>query len=232
MKSVIMAVRKRAPMVDYLQSHLPDVTVCWDDISTGKKEGVWPTFLKTMQIHGDEGHLHFEDDATLCVDFYEKALEVIGDGTHVVQFMYRWHEFKHEGNYPKGLIAKPGSTFAYTCAFYLPPGYGTKIANYAPYWDQYARLHPNSIIGSRGGMSATRFCFDYLIADWLTHTKQKYIAPGPSLVQHTPMPSAMGHGNSRMSFNVVDEMELENHPYPHLVHLDPWDTELQPLDSP
>lgn len=189
MRVVMQAVRSRQPMVDYVREHIPQLEVVYDS-----GEGVWPTFWRSLDRGGDEAHIHLEDDVTLCRDFLTRAEEAIGDGRTLVQFFSRM---------PLGPpLRRAGSSFSFTTAFFLPARYGTLLARYLPHWNR--------------GPWPRRGQIDYMIADWMKMQRIGYWQVNPSIVQHTPLRSLLGHPGVRMSDTFTDP-ELSHHPYPHLL---------------
>lgn len=231
--AVIQAVPWREPMVAYLRHHLEraglTVTVHTDDTEPDDRSGIWPTWHRCM-AH-PEAHLHFEDDATLTTGFAAKAATAIGQGKFVVQFFNR-----HLHNPGPGHTAEPGSTFFCNAAWFVPEGYGPKLAHWAQDWHLRAGLNPNSREHEHGAGGLTKDRggrgLDTCTAHWLQHTGQHYLQTNPSLVQHTPLPSAMGHSHVvRMSHSFLDP-ELDRHPWPELLDVDPAATTVPPMTPP
>lgn len=187
----MQAMPEREDMVEYVRLHVPHLEVVWED---GK--GAWSTWSRALALGGADEHVHLEDDVTLCKDFLERIEEFSG-APYLVQLFNR--SGTHTG-------ARPGSTFVYTCGFYLPAKWGGALANYAVGWTR-----PYHKTGT------PRNQYDYMLADFMAERKLSYLQPDPPLVQHTPLPSTLKHHGDRSSPRFV-HAELRGHPFPEMAY--------------
>lgn len=188
---VVQAVGRRAPMVEYLEHHLPITRICWDD-----HNDPMGTFFQSLTCH-DEGHFHFEDDVTLTDNFTEQAIRYIGDGSRPVQFFSRVKD-----DLTKGTRLRPGASFMYAMAVYIPAGIGQQIVNFHPQWDDRIK-HPTG--------------FDLLIGAYFKQNNIRYLNVVPSLVQHTSIPSTLGTRSTARTSPTFTNPNLNHHPYPKSV---------------
>jgi hypothetical protein len=180
-------------MVQYQATHIPQLEIVCDT----KREGAWRNWMNVLERAGGDGYLHIEDDATLTVDFLAKAEYEIGDGSIPVQFFSL-----NEGE--TGPAAS--RTFVMTQAVWVPPGHAALLLRYGPRWQVHGRKH-----WFNGG----KHHYDLAMGDFWHEHGLRYWLVMPSLVQHMPRGSMLGHPGGRLSPTFRDP-ELRAHPYPEL----------------
>lgn len=158
MRIIIRAVRDRAPYIDYLTQRLPAAEWCFD-----QKRNAMDTFLRALDMAGQDAVVHMEDD-TLLNDWFLPRLRaaIAQHPDKVIQFFSmrkadlsigsRW-----DGNFMMGQC------------FYLPAGYSAAIRAYYPVWPNREK-HPTGL--------------DTMVGDWLKSRREKYWLHVPSLVDH------------------------------------------------
>jgi len=162
MRAVIQHVSgQRQEMLDGLLSVFPSASVveCGGD--------PMETFCRAMRAT-EGGALFFEDDAILANGFLAKSDPLCGE--NIVTFFRR-------DVAPDGVRFLPGSKWLCNVGFWVPPGVGKAIADYAKIWPRRLQ-HPTG--------------FDLLVRDWLVSQRYRFGAVYPSLVQHAVGPSLLG----------------------------------------
>jgi hypothetical protein len=180
-------------MVDYLGLHLPDLEVTW---ATGDPV---VDFAASVAAAGRDDLVHFEDDATLCVDFVARAAEAIGDGRRPVNF---FHYSRPQHPEPTESQVRAGIEWWFNVGFFVPAELVPHLASYARSWPN-PRGHPRSWM-------------DAIVGDFLDACRRRNLVTVPALVQHTPLTSILHPGDDakwRIS-NTFTCPELTGHPYP------------------
>lgn len=163
MRVIIRAVPARKATVDYLQDRIPEAEVIWDHHG----EGCWSTFLPALRM-GDGPTVHLEDDITLTRRFMIRVEAALaGHRSEVVQL------FSLRAKDDQTIGSRYDRKFMMTQAFYLPEGYGPRLAR----WIE----HPN---GGADHRAAHPCGIDTALDLWLRARHERYWLHVPSLVQH------------------------------------------------
>jgi hypothetical protein len=158
MRIIIRAVPERAEFIEYLKNHLPDAEWCMD-----KKRDAMDTFVRAMEMAGDDACLHMEEDIILTERFLAKvSVAVANHPDKVIQFFSM-----RKADCTLG--SRYDSSFIMGQCFYLPAGYSALIADYKQYWPDL-KEHPTGV--------------DMMVNDFLRVRKEKYWIHVPSLVEH------------------------------------------------
>jgi hypothetical protein len=196
-------------MVEYLGLHIPQLEVVWDH----DHDGGWPTYRRVLDQAGEDGYLHIEDDITITQDLVEKAKDSIERLGGVVPIQFFSIAPVEEGGAPRN-----GRSFIMTQCFYVPPGHAQAINHFLTHWrvfDLRTGTHMD-----RKDVILPKFHnpWDTATGEFWRSIELKYWMNDPSLVQHMPLRSSIGHasGYNRCSAS-FEEPELRGHPYPEFV---------------
>lgn len=108
-----MAMRDRAPFVDYYRLHIPNLEVVWDTTSNATE-----TWKATMRHIGPDPAIVIEDDVVLTRGFCAKVeAAVAAHSTHPVQLHSRTKD-----DVSTGSRWRSGMSFYNNQCFYYPPG--------------------------------------------------------------------------------------------------------------
>jgi hypothetical protein len=191
---IVSTVTSRRDWVTYLASHIPELEAVEDT----HQRGGWRNFAACLEHAGDDGYLHLEDDVTLTVDFLTKVGEAIPDPRIPVNF-FSLIDFRK----PQMRNAR---SFMMTQAWWCPPGHARRLLAFLPMWQVHGR---------KGWVNNGRKHWDLAMGDFWGNNRLNYWQAVPSLVQHRPSGSILGHPGGRLSPTFVDP-ELTNHPHPEL----------------
>lgn len=159
MKVVISAVPERMAGVKYILQTIPDAYVNWD-----KTRNAMDTFMESLNIIGEDDALSMEDDIILTSDFMAKAKKEIAEHPDtVIQF------FSMRGaDLTIGSRYENGSKFIANLCVYYPKGWAKDFQQWI------------STVDLKSYITA----YDWLMADYMKATKQKYWIVVPNLVDH------------------------------------------------
>jgi hypothetical protein len=186
---VVAAIRAREPFVMYLQKHIPDLEIVWDE-----KRDSMDTFLRSTALVGDDPAIHLEDDICLTKDWREKIeAEIALRPNDVINFFSR-------SKYDEGLGShyKAGARFLYNVCYYTPAGFSRQIIEHYPGWQERFPTYLNF--------------YDTLMADLMIQQKRNYWQVVPSLVNHAQIKSQIGKRSSRRQSKTFINPELEGYP--------------------
>lgn len=181
MRIIIRAVRERAEFIAYLQRELPSAEWCFDE-----RRDAMDTFLRALNMAGDDPVVHMEEDVILCKGFLEKLeREIAARPENVVQFFsMRKADLEIGSRWDNNFLA--------ALCFYLPAGYSRQILSFYDVWPRKAE-HPTGL--------------DLTVCDWLKARKEKYWIHVPNLVDHRIAKSAINPKRSTkrqsLTFNVL-----------------------------
>lgn len=202
MRVIVQTVPERAANVEYLARHIPQLEVVEDTHHVGG----WITYQRILTQAGTEGYLHLEDDITLTRDFLAKADAVISSMNGLVPIQFFTIADGESG-------PRSARTFNALLCAWIPHGHPPALNNFLSCW----RLRD-----MRTGRHPDRWDSVNIDTSWDTATGEFWRSLGlkfwmhmPSLVQHLPYRSTMGHPSGRQSASFVDP-ETEGHPYPEL----------------
>lgn len=153
--------------VDDITSVIPEAKI----IEAEPGEPVMKTFRRSLMVAGQEALVRLEDDIELCTDFREKITEAIN------MYPYSFISFFTLKNIYETTMMN-GKSFCMSQCTYYPPH---MAANVVKYQDRNLWARRNS----------DPTAFDYMVADYMSELKQKYILWAPSLVQHKKVKSAI-----------------------------------------
>jgi hypothetical protein len=95
----IMAHPSRKHYVDYLLEQLGDVPIAWD-----REQGIWDTCRRAWLLRNPESvyHVVIQDDAIICQDFYNRAVDILKtlDDNTACMF-YTGERAEHHAKYHK-----------------------------------------------------------------------------------------------------------------------------------
>ena len=158
MRIIIRAVRDRAPYIDYLTERLPAAEWCFD-----QKRNAMDTFLRALDMAGNDPVVHMEDDTLLTDGFLPALRAAIAERPgRVIQFFSMRKADLSIGSRWDG-------DFMMGQCFYLPAGYSAALREYWPRWPGKIE-HPTGL--------------DTMVCDWLKSRREKYWLHVPSLVDH------------------------------------------------
>ena len=157
---ILTAVKDRMANVIYLQKHIPNLVIVWDE-----QRNAMETFRRAWRQYQDVPTIRIQDDIILCKDFVNKAKAIVAERpTDFIQFFSRSAKDEKLGS-----RYKSGGSWMMNQCYYLPPNSATRLTAFADAWGKYEQ-HPNGD--------------DQLMAEWLQSEKARYWVQVPSLVNH------------------------------------------------
>ena len=183
---IVKAMPERQECIDYLTKNLPLSEFCFD-----QKKCAFDTFLRSLQMAGDDAVIHCEEDIIITTDFVAKAQKVINMlPNNVIQFFSMRKNDTSEGS-----RWCHGSDFLMNQCFYFPKFYSSRLHKFYSLW-QKTSLAKKNPTGT-----------DMFVRWFLTKTKQKYWIHCPNLVDHREgisMIDPRRARTNRQSFTFVD----------------------------
>tara|TARA_R110000796_G_scaffold241528_1_gene363148 strand:+ start:422 stop:979 length:558 start_codon:yes stop_codon:yes gene_type:complete len=157
---IIKAVPIRAQFIKYLKLKLPNAEWCFD-----KNNSAFDTFLRSLDMAGNDPAIHMEEDILLTKDFEIKANSVINQNQNkVIQFFSMRKKDITEGS-------RLDNNFLMNQCFYAPKNYSKMMLDYFNEWSkQNLKTHPTGT--------------DKMVCDFLKSRREKYLISVPSLVEH------------------------------------------------
>jgi hypothetical protein len=166
MRYIVRCVEERLEIVAKLKTAIPGLTIYQDIV---RDPYGMSAFIVALRLAGEGPAVMLEDDIELCDNFCPRAEEIIlGRPYSIINFF----SFSDNIQFSRHVS---GKNFSWTQCFYLPAGYGNRIADFYPAWDRNQKY---------GG-------FDWLVRDWLTVRQESYYVHVPSLVQHLNLKSVI-----------------------------------------
>jgi hypothetical protein len=165
MRFIVRAVQERTDCIEYLRTHLPQAEWCFD-----QKRDAMDTFLRAMEMAGNDPCVHMEEDIFLTQDFVGKIKSAIQKRPdEVIQFFsMRQADIDIGSRYDRNFIMNQ--------CFYLPATCSKQIFEYKNQWADIEK-HPTGT--------------DLMVNDWLKSIKKPYWLYVPSLVEHRVGKSAI-----------------------------------------
>jgi hypothetical protein len=180
---IIKAVPGRDQFFPYLRRHLPHAEWCMD---IGR--GATDTFLRGLEMSGDDASIHMEDDVILTRDFVAKVEAAIAARpSEMIQFFsMRKDDLTVGSRYDRAFMMNQ--------CHYFPPGHCRLLLEYARVWPGWA-TDPTG--------------YDTLMQQWMRSRKERYWIHCPSLVDHRVARSVINPRRSsrRQSLTFVDPVE-------------------------
>ena len=159
---IIKAIEDRKEYINYLKKHLPNAEFCMDE-----KRDAFDTFLRSLELAGNDAVIHMEEDVILTKNFYEKACKVIEQKPlNIIQFFSMRKKDLEIGS-------RWDNNFLMNQCTYYPFEYSAHLLRYWHYWSklpQKLEKHPNGT--------------DQMVCDFIKHLKIKYWIHIPNLVDH------------------------------------------------
>lgn len=180
---------ERLANVAAMRKAIPHLEVVTDTIGNG-----YASFFDACHLINETGGVLLEDDVCLCRDFLRRCEGIINDkgSDHVINFFER-------PKVPLETKLVGGSQFLWMQCVYLPPIFPAKCV---AYHDEFKAARPQKWEG---------MATDVLISYALTKEKMRYWRIRPTLVQHLPYDSVIGHRpNNRQTLFFVDDIEDRN----------------------
>ncbi len=123
MRIIIKAVKDRQEFIDYLAERLPHAEFCFDE-----KRCAFDTFLRSLEMAGDDPAIHMEEDILITKDFVKKANAVItGKPFNLIQFFSMRKKDITVGS-------RWDNDFLMNQCFYAPPMYSKQMRNFYESW--------------------------------------------------------------------------------------------------
>lgn len=164
------------------------------EIFTDTEGDGYGNFFDICQAINGTGGVVLEDDVQLCRDFTQRLEAIVADKglKNVISFFER-----PKVNLETGFVG--GSNFFWMQCVYLPPGLPEKIIGY---YERFKAERPKQWQG---------MATDRLIGYTLVKERMKYWRIRPTLVQHLPFPSVIGHRpTNRQTPYFIDDMEAKD----------------------
>jgi len=149
--------------VKEMQEQIPHLEICTD--TTRNKYSAYATFLRCLEMGGNEPVVHLEDDAILCENFIEKIEAAIAQHPlNVIQFFSM-----RKDDLTIGSRWQAGAKYMMNQCFYSPKNFDALLLEYGKSWSRLEQ-HPNGT--------------DEMMADFLKERKARYWNHVPNLVDH------------------------------------------------
>lgn len=167
MRYIVRSIPERQDCVDYLQRRIPGLEICQD-----RKRDAMDTFLRALEMAGNDPAVHLEDDIVLARDFTARVEQEIsrlpGD---VIQFFSMRAKDLTEGS-------RWDRNFLMGQCFYLPAGWSLRVREFfGRWWPLNRNENPTGL--------------DLMVGDYLRSVRQSYWIHCPSLVDHRNRKSAI-----------------------------------------
>lgn len=179
---------ERSHCVQYLMQHLEDAEFCFD-----KDHNPMETFLRSLEMAGDDPVIHMEDDIIITKDFSKKAEAAIAEHPDsIIQFFSM-----RQADLTTGSRWDSGSKYLMNQCWYSPPGYCPTLLDFHPIW-----CEAGTEWDSHQGL-------DSMVAALMKRNKERYWIHCPSLVDHRVEVSLIDKRRSsrRQSFTFTDPVE-------------------------
>jgi hypothetical protein len=171
--------RERAALLDQCRASDLSVILCEGDQAEPPRAN-WRRFLEMAAAEGEGYVLHLEDDAFLCPDFFNRLRPLLDRGSFNLLTLYSNHKRDMESlKAGKSLRRLTYSEFSGTVGFVIDACLAPLLLDSLPSWEAE---HPEH-----------RDACDYHLRDFLRQQRLIIQAAIPSLVQHRPGPSLLGH---------------------------------------
>ena len=181
-RMIVKAVPDRIDYIKYLKENIPNSEWCID-----KNKSAWDTFLRSLEMAGDDPCVHMEEDIILTSNFELKLNRVIEEMPETfIQFFSMRKKDLTEGS-------RWDNNFLMNQCWYAPSGYSSKILKFAKDWAvNNLEIHPSGT--------------DTMVCDFLKSRKEKYWIHCPSLVDHRVSKSMIDprRSSKRQSLTFVD----------------------------
>ncbi len=182
MRVIIKAVKERQEFIDYLSERLPYAEFCFD-----KKHCAFDTFLRSLEMAGNDPVIHMEEDILITREFEKKAKQAIADKPfNLIQFFSMRKKDIEIGS-------RWDNNFLMNQCFYAPPTYSKLMLNFYNTWkDEWLADHPNGT--------------DLMVKHFLQKRREKYWIHCPNLVDHRIAKSVINpkRSSKRQSFTFQD----------------------------
>jgi hypothetical protein len=174
-------------MVDQLLGQLGPVPVAWACPPWATREDAspaWDTKRRALLMHTDAPfHCVIQDDAVLGQDFRSRLEELVQAGDHVYGLFYRHKpnrdDLRQRARRATDHFLAPG--FLLGVGVVVP---AARIADLVAYCD--------GVVTNRGD--------DFRMRRWMAARGIETYVPIPSLVDHRPGPSIIGHNGDRVAW--------------------------------
>ena len=164
--------------ISHIKAAVPNLHVCVD-----YNHDPMGNFLNSLTMTENPA-IHMEDDIELCNNFYDKVVAAVNQYPDTIINFFSLRKKDYELQRP---YYETGSKYLMNQCFYLPAGYGPRIADYYNEWE---------------GKIENPTGLDSIIADWMKKNKMRYIQWFPHLVNHAETKSLI---NPRRSGKRTDK---------------------------
>ena len=180
---IIKAMPHRAEFISYLRRLLPHAEWCFD-----VKRSATDTFLRGLEMAGDDPSVHMEEDVILTNNFVQKLEAAIAERPNeMIQFFSMRIDDIRIGS-------RHDRSFMMNQCHYFPRGYCRALLEFARAWPGWEK-DPNG--------------YDTMMQAWMRSRHEPYWIHVPSLVNHRVAKSMIDHRRSsrRQSKTFVDGIE-------------------------
>lgn len=176
---IVKAVPARMACVNYLMERIPDAEICFDRVRNH-----WDTFVRAMEMAGNDPHIAMEEDVVLTRCFREKVEAAIAERPDsVIQFFSMRKDDRTVGS-------RWSRSFCMNQCTYFPRNYPSKVLEFSVRWPRRSE-HPTGT--------------DLMVNDFLRARKEPHWIHVPSLVNHLPLRSEIGRrSRGRQSLTFTD----------------------------
>lgn len=167
MRAICRAVESRRNYLADLKREIPYLEIVWD-----QHRDPMETFLRAMELAGDDPAIHLEDDALLCERFMFRALgEIAEHPKRVIQFFSMYADDAVLGS-------REHDRFVSAVCFYMPAGHSKGLLDYAPRWPKRTS-NPTAV--------------DIMLRHWLQKERnhEPHWIVVPNLAEHRIGPSSI-----------------------------------------
>lgn len=138
-------------------------------------------FVRALSQADREWALLVEDDAWPCDGFADHAIRRLNRQTFVILSLYSGRSALAEDG--DEVMRVPPSQLSMSVALFVPSAIAAPLAAYLPEWEAANPQHKHAA--------------DYFLRDFCVRERLPVAYTRPSLCQHRPGPSTLGHGAGR-----------------------------------
>lgn len=188
----MMAVEERRAGVEYVQRHVPQLEVVWDQHRNGNE-----TYQRALTHIGFDAAVFLEDDVILTRDFTTKIETAISEHPNrPIQFFSR-----RQDDLTVGSRLLPGKSYLMNQCHYLPAGFAAKILKL------WLTTNPKPERWLPAQM-------DVITADAIDKHYKHYWNHVPSLVEHAEITSTVDpHRSTRRQSLTFQDPETDHCPH-------------------
>lgn len=162
---IIRAVPERSTDVEYLVKHIPNAEICWETYECETNDdNIWNTFLKALDMAGDDPCVQMEEDVILTEGFVDKLEKAVSERPDQIINFFSMRDL----DLTKG--SRVDRQFMMAQCWYAPRFCCSYLKEFYPFWKHKRVQYPNAV--------------DLMVHDFIHALKARYWIYCPSLVDH------------------------------------------------